>query len=837
MFRHMSVGKKIALGFGVTLVFLVIVAVRSILGVGGIVQDAGLITEGNKLRAEIMQREIEHVNWANTVSSYMTDVTTKELKVQTDPTKCMFGEWYHGEGRKHAEQLLPALAPILAEVEEPHKVMHASAIEIGKKFRREHTGLRQTLALRMADHATWVGQLSQALEREATGIAVYNRELRNAVGQSLAMIAALDKDASLGDMPARMDRAKKIIRAMRFGAGGANYVFVSDLTNIALVNPAKPEIEGKDMTNEKDSKGKAMFQEFSNVCKERKCGFVTYLWPRPDSTEPAPKLTYVQLYEPWGWVVGCGTYLDDSDSALVARAEDFAAGKPFVLGLQTDPTRCGFGKFLADPKTAEIEAEFPEFKAAMDAAREPHERLHKLAVAIQELISQEKTDQVIPLAHKDVPAALAEIKKHFEEAMGAETVIKEQATEAMAIFTNQTKPSLEKVQALLKQVQDTTDASVMTNAQMLLQRATTTRWAVILISVIAASLCLTLAFLITKGIVSALGTVIRGLGEGASQVKSAAGQVAQSSQSMAEGASTQASSLEETSASLEEMASMTRQNADNANQANTLMGEAKDLVLKGTQSMKRMSEAIGDIKKSSDQTAKIIKTIDEIAFQTNLLALNAAVEAARAGDAGKGFAVVAEEVRNLAQRSAEAAKNTSALIEGSQKNSDNGVVVSAEVAQILDAIAASSQKVAQLIGEVSAASKEQAQGIDQVNTAVAQMDQVTQSNAANSEEAAAASEELSAQANELDEMVGSLTSIVQGGRGNGNHAAQGHAAIAKSRHETNRAPAGPGKGRKLVSGPKTNLASKALVPAGHASHKVVRPEEVIPLDESELKDF
>jgi methyl-accepting chemotaxis protein len=173
-------------------------------------------------------------------------------------------------------------------------------------------------------------------------------------------------------------------------------------------------------------------------------------------------------------------------------------------------------------------------------------------------------------------------------------------------------------------------------------------------------------------------------------------------------------------------------------------------------------DAIQKIKSSSDETAKIIKTIDEIAFQTNLLALNAAVEAARAGDAGKGFAVVAEEVRNLAQRSAEAARNTAALIEGSQQNAENGVNVSKDVESILLRIAENTQKLSQLNGEVSSASNEQSKGIDQVNTAMTEMDKVTQSNAANAEECASASEELSAQASELKEMVNQLMQLVGG---------------------------------------------------------------------------
>jgi methyl-accepting chemotaxis protein len=198
---------------------------------------------------------------------------------------------------------------------------------------------------------------------------------------------------------------------------------------------------------------------------------------------------------------------------------------------------------------------------------------------------------------------------------------------------------------------------------------------------------------------------------------------------------------------------MIKQTADNANQAKSLAGKANESASTGTDAMDRMSKAIQKIKESSDQTAKIVKTIDEIAMQTNLLALNAAVEAARAGDAGRGFAVVAEEVRNLAQRSAQAAKNTADMIGESVKNAEHGVKLAEEVSLSFVSIADGSRKVNDLINEIAVASQEQSQGIAQVNTAVAQMDKVTQQNAANSEESASAAEELNSQAEELQAMV------------------------------------------------------------------------------------
>jgi len=337
------------------------------------------------------------------------------------------------------------------------------------------------------------------------------------------------------------------------------------------------------------------------------------------------------------------------------------------------------------------------------------------------------------------------------------------------------------------------------------------------------------AYFIVRSITKPINRIIEGLSDGASQVGSASEQVAAASQSLAEGSSELASSIEETSSSLEEMAGMTRQNADNANQANGLSSEATSEAEKGMAAMNKMSGAMQEIKKSSDETAKIIKVIDEIAFQTNLLALNAAVEAARAGDAGKGFAVVAEEVRNLAQRSAEAAKDTSGLIEGSQKNAEEGVRATEEVVEILGSVTGSIKKVADLLAEVAAASKEQAQGVDQVNSAVAQMDQVTQTTAANAEESSSASEELAAQAQEMQNIVGDLNRIVKGA------SAVVLDSGTESRKQKDEKKSSDNKIQKLH-----DLKKKMKEHHASASSKEPRKkeaEDVLPLEEHEMSEF
>jgi methyl-accepting chemotaxis protein len=284
--------------------------------------------------------------------------------------------------------------------------------------------------------------------------------------------------------------------------------------------------------------------------------------------------------------------------------------------------------------------------------------------------------------------------------------------------------------------------------------------------VLASLIGITLAIFISLAITKILKGISNTLDEGAEQVTSAAGQVSSSSQTLAEGASEQAASLEETSSSLEEMSSMTKRNAENAQKANDLAKEAHSAADKGAGDMQTMNTAMEAIKVSSNDIAKIIKTIDEIAFQTNILALNAAVEAARAGEAGMGFAVVADEVRNLAQRSAQAAKETADKIEGAIGKSAQGVEISNKVAQRLNEIVTKIRQVDELVTEVAGASREQTQGITQINIAVGQMDKVTQSNAASAEESAAASEELNAQAVAMKESVAELLLLVGGNNRN-----------------------------------------------------------------------
>jgi len=266
-----------------------------------------------------------------------------------------------------------------------------------------------------------------------------------------------------------------------------------------------------------------------------------------------------------------------------------------------------------------------------------------------------------------------------------------------------------------------------------------------------------------RSIVGKLKGVIQGITEGAAEVSSAAAQVSASSQSLAQGASEQAATIEETSSSLEEMSAMTKQNADHASEADGLMQASKQMVVSANASMGDLTKSMERISDASDETGKIIKAIDEIAFQTNLLALNAAVEAARAGQAGAGFAVVADEVRNLAMRAAEAARNTAGMIEETIKRVKDGRVLVDSTNETFKKVAESATTVSNLVAEIAAASREQAQGIEQLNKAVAEMDKVVQQTAAGAEESASASEEMNAQADHMKGYIQELNVLVQAG--------------------------------------------------------------------------
>jgi methyl-accepting chemotaxis protein len=433
----------------------------------------------------------------------------------------------------------------------------------------------------------------------------------------------------------------------------------------------------------------------------------------------------------------------------------------------------------------------------------------KAALATEYDLAQRQVDELASLAETDADRATAtklrDLLNEWQSIHGQVAALSDggRFAEAQQLINDRANPVVRSAEdaarGLVKRHHDAMADASRESANSY----ASAQWLIAVVVVLAAVCCVGVVWLV-RHVTSSLRTVSFELRDGAQLVVDASSQMSVSAQSMSQGAAQQAASLEETSASMEEMAGMTRRNAENSHQAAALMAEAAKVVGNANRALEDMVSSMTSIKDSSHRVSKIIKTIDEIAFQTNILALNAAVEAARAGEAGMGFAVVADEVRSLAQRSAQAAKDTAALIEAALASSSEGSEKVEQVASGFGAITASVTEVKALVDEVSGASKQQALGIEQVTQAIRQMERVTQTTAATAEESAAACEQLNTQADVTMQLVSRLESMVGGVNGT-------------RRHAETAAPAarGNGRGRSLLPlGARAQTTARARAESG-----------------------
>jgi methyl-accepting chemotaxis protein len=790
--KDMGVGRKIAVGFSIVIILLVVVGIVSFTGISGIVSNAKTVIFGNYLDGELAQKEVDHLNWAGQVNALLTDDNVTELDVEMDHTKCAFGKFLYGDGRKDAEREVPSLAKIFKEIEKPHQHLHESAQHIKDEFIQADQNLPAMLAAREVDHLDWIS--------EVTKVFVNNEEALSV--QEDCRLCALGK--------------------WLYGEG-AREAAAHDPTMASLIEAMKEphaKLHGSATTIRK---------------------------------------AYAQVHP--GLLSTLQSQLDDHRRWAAKVSEAVIQNQKSAV--QLDHTKCAFGKFLDSKETHDLCRQFPALKSALEACAGPHQHLHESAADINKAIGGGNVEEAKRIYREVTLVELDKVAGYFGDAINAENELAAAQHDGLGIFHDETMPALEHTRATLQAVQqraqnnlegmakaneiyatqtavtlrgtqeklnelrEEAKNNIMTD-KIMLRSAVRTKTIVIVLSVIAAVTGIFLAIMIARGITSVLKRIITGMSAGAEQVSSASTQVSSASQSLAQGASEQASSLEESSSALEEAAGMAKQNADNAQSANQISVQAQEAAEKGQDSMNEMTSAVSDINQSSDQISKIIKVIEEIAFQTNLLALNAAVEAARAGDAGKGFAVVAEEVRNLAKRSADAAKDTNELIGDSVEKAKKGQTIADESAKALEQIVGNVKKVVDLVGEIAAASQEQAQGIEQINTAVGQMDQVTQQNASNAEESASASEELSAQSQNLQAMVMDLSRVVGG---NTSDSTSSTTSVATNKPQS---AATPGHTNRIAQG--FDKLTNHLVKKGQSEETQTQtPQAVIPMGDDDFK--
>jgi len=558
----------------------------------------------------------------------------------------------------------------------------------------------------------------------------YTQRLKIAIDVAMSCIKDIHDNYGNLSEEEKKKMALDRIRCIRYL--GNNYIFINDVQYKMIMHPIKPSLEGKNLSKLKDQTGKYFFKEYTDLAKSKGQGTVDYLWPKPGSEKPVPKLSYAAFYKPWQWVIVTGVYMEAAEQEIKkdvrAIVNDLRYGKDgndyfYIFSKKTK-------KMIQHPKTKLIGADIGSdiFKDADG----------KYLLLDQLKIALDKGKGFLwykwPKIGEEVPVNKLTYVKLFPH---WNWVI------ATGVYMDDLDNQIEK--------QSTKIQSRVT--KKIIQFA-------ILLLLFSCVILVIVSILINNWVISPINNAVVVLGESSETVKDSSISVYDNNVLLSESMEKQAENLSETSNQLNEIVDQITKSTKNASDARDMMQKTTQIVTRVDGQMEKLSGAMDEITQYSDEIGKIIKTIDEIAFQTNLLALNAAVEAARAGEAGAGFAVVADEVRSLAMRSAEAAKNTTSLIENTMSAVNNGNELATSTREIFDENMTIIKEINEIIKTIASSSDDQAVRVNDLNTSISNINSEIQDSSHRAFETTNATKDMNSQAENMKSIVSNLNELI-----------------------------------------------------------------------------
>jgi methyl-accepting chemotaxis protein len=767
-FREWSLGMKIGTGFAVLILVFLVVGGIMLSGVTDVADRAGQAIRGNRLSGLLVELELDQLLWLNRIGAFLAgnEEAADAGDLNLDAAESDLGRWLAGDERRRAEALSPSAADLFRALETKNREVHATASEIAQGFQAPHRGLISRLESVKDRQNLYVSKLARSVEQEAGTIHNYQVLLRNALKQATSVMMACEREPSFGEGEERRAIAMSIIKNLRYGMEGEDYFWVLDLKGAMVMHPTRFELYAQDVSGYKDKNGKKLFQHALDMAKEPGSGFMTYYWPPDYGEEPQPVLAYVEYFDPWYLVVGTGVFLDSKNQGLLDRVRAFVSGESILLSAAGDPGKTVFQEFLDDPETGSLRKSFPLLHTALADAEDAYAEFLEAAAQVEDLGGRMKIEEAQRVMEDRLETAKRRIQARLDEVIQAETAIQSQAVRSERLFSERLIPASHELVRLLGESGERFRKTAGEQGSVLETALGTKRRVLVGLS-LAVLFALGVAVFAIRIVSRILHRVFSSLKEAGDEVASTSGKIYASSRELAETSSKQADHVMNISSTLTELASSTQANAERARSARGIVEVSMEELREASKTLRSLTDSMEAIRRSGQESRKIIGTIDEIAFQTNLLALNAAVEAARAGEAGAGFGVVAEEVRNLARRSATAASDTASILEQAAKSVEKGSNLISGSTEVFSRMEREAERTMDLVAEIAGASERQAQDVKHVSDAVVETKESVAGTAATAKASSEATDGMNLQVEKMRAVVSDISGLVRSRNGKG----------------------------------------------------------------------